>query len=169
MTALMVVVMGVSASGKTTVGEALADRMQCAFQEGDALHPPENVAKMRAGHPLTDADRQPWLDRVAQWMQAHERGVISCSALKRAYRDRLRTASPAMALLFLDPAAAELRKRVEQRSEHFMPASLLDSQLQTLEPPQADEGALRLDEQDSLEDQLDRICAWLETLQSKTA
>ena len=164
MMARMVIVMGVAASGKTTVGEALAERMHCPFQEGDALHPPENIARMRAGHPLTDADRWPWLDRVAQWMQAHERGVISCSALKRSYRDRLRIAAPTMALVFLDPAPAELRRRIANRPEHFMPASLLDSQLATLEPPQADEVALRLDEKDPLEDQLDRVCAWLEAL-----
>ena len=146
----VIVVAGVSGSGKSVVGEALARRLGCPFQEGDAFHPAANVAKMHAGEPLTDADRAPWLDRVGGWIAAQaasgESGVISCSALRRAYRDRLRAAGgPALRFVLLDPPAAELRRRLAARTGHFMPASLLDSQLVTLEEPGAEEDVLRIE------------------------
>ena len=137
----MVVVMGVSGAGKSVVGEHLAAALGVAFGEGDRLHSPENIARMRAGVALTDADRAPWLDRVAAWMRAHPDGVVSCSALKRAYRDRLRDAAPDAHFVLLDVPEAVLAERLAKRPAHFMPAALLASQLATLEPPGAEERA----------------------------
>lgn len=144
-----VVVMGVSGSGKTTVGRALAQALGCAFAEGDEMHPPENVARMAAGRPLADADREGWLAAIgARLAGAAARGeglVVSCSALKRAYRDRLRAAAPPLRFVYLQGTPALLRARLAARRGHYMPASLLPSQLQTLEPPGADEGVLAFD------------------------
>lgn len=137
--------MGVSGCGKSTVGEALAARLGLPFVEGDELHPPENVARMRAGTPLTDADRASWLDRVAGALAAAEGGaVVSCSALKRSYRDRLRRAAPDVRFVHLHGPEPLLAARMAARSGHYMPPSLLASQLQTLEPPGADEHAVCL-------------------------
>ncbi|MBA2934917.1 gluconokinase [Sphingomonas sp. CGMCC 1.13654] len=139
--------MGVSGSGKSTVAMVLARRLGIPFCEGDDLHPPANVAKMRAGQPLDDTDRAPWLAALNDWMHAHrDGGVVSCSALRRRYRDRLRQGlEPPPAFVLLDPPRAVLERRMAARREHFMPASLLDSQLATLELPEADEHALRLE------------------------
>ena len=134
--------MGVSGAGKSVVGERLAAALGAPFCEGDTLHPPENVAKMHAGVPLTDADRAPWLDRVAAWLAEHPAGVVSCSALKRVYRDRLRLAAPDARFVLLDVPEAVLAERLAHRPAHFMPAALLDSQLATLERPGADERAM---------------------------
>jgi gluconokinase len=139
-----VVVMGVSGSGKTTVGAALADALGLRFVDGDALHPAANVAKMAAGIPLDDADRAPWLDAVGAVLAAGQ-VVVACSALKRAYRDRLRAAAPDLELVFLDGSRELLASRMAARPGHFMPASLLDSQLATLEPPTADEHPVTVD------------------------
>ncbi|WP_353442304.1 gluconokinase [Sphingomonas faeni] len=146
-----VIVMGVSGTGKSTLGAALAGRLGCDFLEGDAFHTPHSVEKMRAGHPLDDNDRWPWLDRIAEELQksAETKGaaVAACSALKRAYRERLSRAS-GMPLLFVFLATGdrtELARRLGGRSGHYMPTSLLASQLDTLEPPAADECALTLD------------------------
>jgi len=139
-----VVVMGVSGSGKTTVGAALADALGLRFVDGDALHPAANVAKMAAGIPLDDADRAPWLDAIGAVLAAGP-VVVACSALKRAYRDRLRAAAPGLQLVFLDGDPALLASRMTARPGHFMPASLLDSQLATLERPESDEHALTAD------------------------
>ena len=139
-----VVVMGVSGSGKTTVGAALADALGLAFVDGDSLHPAANVAKMEAGIPLDDADRAPWLDAIGAVLAAGP-VVIACSALKRAYRDRLRAAAPRLQLVFLDGSPALLAARMAARPGHFMPTTLLDSQLATLERPGADEHALTAD------------------------
>jgi len=139
-----VVVMGVSGSGKTTVGAALADALGLRFVDGDALHPVANVAKMAAGIPLDDADRAPWLDAIGAVLAAGP-VVVACSALKRAYRDRLRAAAPGLQLVFLDGDPALLASRMTARPGHFMPASLLDSQLATLERPEPDEHALTAD------------------------
>lgn len=132
----LIIVMGVSASGKSTVGELLAKRLDIVYADGDDFHSQANIAKMQGGTPLTDADRWPWLDAVGGWL--HERAgdgaVISCSALKHAYRDRLRAAAPGLLFLYLCGGEEELRRRVAKRKHHFMPASLLDSQLATLEP-----------------------------------
>ncbi|HEU0207106.1 MAG TPA: gluconokinase [Pseudolysinimonas sp.] len=136
-----VVVMGVSGSGKTTVGAALADALGLPFVDGDALHPEANVAKMAAGIPLDDADRAPWLDAVGRVLAAAP-VVVACSALKRVYRDRLRAAAPALQLVFLDGSRELLASRMAARPAHFMPTALLDSQLATLERPGPDEHAL---------------------------
>jgi len=138
------VVMGVSGSGKTTVGAALAEALGLRFVDGDALHPAANVAKMAAGIPLDDADRAPWLDAIGAVL-AGGQVVVACSALKRAYRDRLRAAAPGLQLVFLDGGPALLASRMTARPGHFMPASLLDSQLATLERPEPGEHALTAD------------------------
>lgn len=133
-----IVVMGVSGSGKTTVGAALAERLGVLFLDGDSLHPPGNVAKMARGEPLTDDDRWPWLAEVGAWL-ADSRGVVACSALRRAYRDVLRSHCPDLVVLHLDGAEELFEQRLVKRSGHFMPVSLLGSQLATLEPLEPDE------------------------------
>src|SRR5690625_2576292 len=140
----LVVVMGVSASGKSTVGKLLARRLGVVYADGDDFHSQANIAKMHGGTPLTDADRWPWLDAIGKWLheQAGDGAVISCSALKRVYRDRLRAATPTLCFLHLCGGEQELRRRVAHRKNHFMPASLLDSQLATLEPLEKDETGL---------------------------
>ena len=141
--------MGVSGCGKSTIGAALAAALGLNFIEGDTLHPPRNVALMAAGTPLTDADRAGWLGIIANRLaQAHSAGqglVVSCSALKRRYRDQLRAHCPGLRLLHLRGTHAQLIGRLQARSGHYMPASLLDSQLNTLELPAADEHALCFD------------------------
>jgi carbohydrate kinase (thermoresistant glucokinase family) len=143
------VVMGVSACGKSTVGRALAQARTATYLDGDDFHPPQNVASMAAGQPLTDADRQGWLAalsaRLAQARAAGEGVVLSCSALKRGYRDLLRQGAPDLVLVFLHGSRELLATRIAARTDHYMPASLLDSQLATLERPQADENALAFD------------------------
>lgn len=139
-----VVVMGVSGSGKTTMGELLAARLGVPFVDGDDLHPAANVEKMRSGHPLTDEDREPWLDVIGARL-AESPVVIACSALKRVYRDRLRTAAPRLRLVYLRGSAGLLRHRMERRVGHYMPPRLLESQLATLEPPEDDERPIVLD------------------------
>lgn len=136
----VVVVMGVSGTGKSTIGRVLAETLGLPFVEGDDLHPESNVAKMAAGIPLTDADRAPWLDRVAAEMDRPV--VVACSALKRPYRDRLRLAAPDLVLVYLHGEAALLAARIEGREGHFMPSSLLESQLAALEEPAPDEDAI---------------------------
>ncbi len=144
-----IVVMGVSGCGKSTVGRLLADGLRVDYIEGDDLHPTENVALMAAGVPLTDADRQGWLLALAQRLadaRAQGRGlVLSCSALKRSYRDILRTGAPDVRFIHLHGARELLMARMHDRPGHYMPPSLLDSQLTTLEPPGADEQALSFD------------------------
>jgi gluconokinase len=144
-----VVVMGVSGCGKTTVAESLSRRVGLVFADADEFHSPENVARMRAGMPLEDADRRPWLDRLAAWLASQDAAglstVLACSALRRAYRDILRAGAPGLVLVHLDGSAAMIRGRVDRRSGHYMPASLLDSQLATLEPLEPDETGIVLD------------------------
>jgi len=139
---MMVLVMGVSGSGKSSVGVALAERLGVPFLEGDSLHPAANVAKMAAGLPLDDADRAPWLAAIATWVEDRADGVVACSALKRAYRDRLREAAPGMRIVALLPPPDVLAERLGHRRGHFMPGSLLASQLATLEEPGDDEDAI---------------------------
>src|SRR3954470_15656731 len=138
-----IVVMGVSGAGKSTVAAALVDRLGWDFAEGDEFHPPENVEKMRAGIPLDDDDRWPWLRRLAAWIGEHEAAgtsaVVTCSALKRSYRDLLCDGHPSVWFAHVQAASELIRDRVVHRSGHYMPASLLDSQLATLEPLQDDE------------------------------
>jgi len=140
------VIMGVSGSGKTTIGRVLARRLGWLFLEGDALHPPENIAKMKAGHPLDDEDRAPWLAAVAaridQWRDDGKCGVVACSALKRRYRDIIIGGRADVRLIYLEGSRALIGERLAQRHDHFMPASLLDSQFAALQPPTADEDAI---------------------------
>jgi carbohydrate kinase (thermoresistant glucokinase family) len=144
---VQVVVMGVSGSGKTTVGERLGDELGVRFVDGDALHPPANVAKMASGIPLTDDDRAPWLRIVGQTLAstAPEGVVVACSSLKRTYRDLIRAEAPGTVFAELDGSREVLAARMAARPGHFMPVSLLDSQLATLEPLQKDEAGIRLD------------------------
>ncbi|MEA2800449.1 MAG: gluconokinase [Rhodospirillaceae bacterium] len=146
---MVVVVMGVSGSGKTTVGSLLAEALGWHFQEGDKLHPPENVEKMSAGIPLTDADRLPWLRKIAEtiddWRSRGESGVITCSALKRSYRDIIIGDRPDVRLVYLKGSPDLIRQRMAQRHGHFMPPALLDSQFSTLEEPSPDENPIIVD------------------------
>lgn len=148
MRTLRIVLMGVSGCGKTTVGSALAQHLGLPFLEGDSLHPQRNIELMRAGVPLTDADRSEWLDTIAARLQAlpaDEGLVVSCSALRRSYRDRLRRACPDLRFVHLQGARQTIAQRLSQRQGHYMPGSLLASQFATLEPPQPDEAVLCLD------------------------
>jgi gluconokinase len=157
---MMLVVMGVSGSGKTTIARRLAQSLGYAFLDGDDLHSPANIAKMRAGVPLEDTDRAPWLDAIAAWMRrglaAGHGGVVACSALKRAYRERLRRAGPAVRFVYLEVAHDELARRMHER-KHFMPPELLGSQLATLEVPGDDEPALRVDANGAVEEVLEQV------------
>jgi gluconokinase len=134
----IVVVMGVTGSGKTTIGQALAARLGVPYAEADSFHPPANVAKMAAGQALADEDRYPWLAAIADWMRAQDRagegGVVSCSALRFRYRDLLREACPGLWFLHLAADRELIARRVSGRTGHFMPASLVDSQFEALEP-----------------------------------
>ena len=139
--------MGVSGSGKTTLGRGIADRLGWRFQEGDELHPPANVDKMSRGEPLTDADRAPFLDGVGRALaDAGGHGVVaSCSALRRAYRDRLRALAGPLFFVLPEVPREELSRRLEERRNSFMPPSLLDSQLATLEPLEDGEAGMTID------------------------
>jgi gluconokinase len=155
--------MGVSGSGKSTVGALLAQALQVPFLEGDSFHPPDNVARMAAGIALTDADREGWLRTLAERLKQHAAGgvVLSCSALKRRYRDTLRTGAPDMALLYLAGSQDVIARRLVGRSGHYMPPSLLASQFATLEPPQPDEHALTLDVARAPQALVQEALAWL--------
>jgi carbohydrate kinase (thermoresistant glucokinase family) len=143
------VVMGVSGTGKSTVAKALQQSLGWPFAEGDDLHPPANVAKMAAGIPLEDADRWPWLDAIAAWTAAQaaqgHSTIVTCSALHRAYRDRLREAAAGTRFVHLTGSPELLAERMGARKDHFMPPSLLTSQLETLEPLQPDEPGVVVD------------------------
>ncbi|MDE1917970.1 MAG: gluconokinase [Sphingomonadales bacterium] len=158
--------MGVSGSGKSTLGALLARQLGCTFLEGDSFHSPQNVEKMRAGIPLTDTDRWPWLDQLgAAIEEAVGRDglvVVACSALRRVYRERL-TASARLPMVFILPSttAAELARRMEGRPDHYMPPSLLGSQLATLEAPGLDEPALILDATACPEELGQQVVTWL--------
>ncbi len=146
---MIVVAMGVCSSGKTSVGKVVASRMNWTFIEGDDLHPPANITKMASGVPLTDEDRWPWLDSIADRMReidkAGESAVVACSALRQAYRDRLRRSGADLRFLHLTGDVSLIRQRMQNRSGHFMPAGLLDSQLATLEPAGVDEALYEVD------------------------
>ncbi|MFZ1348213.1 MAG: gluconokinase [Tabrizicola sp.] len=148
------VIMGVSGCGKSSVGRALSERLGIPYREGDDLHPPANIAKMRAVETLTDADRWPWLDLVAQDLAAQAPVILGCSALRRAYRDRIREgAGGPVCFVHLAGSPALIATRMAARSGHFMPASLLDSQFASLEPPEPDEEAITVD----IDQPLDRL------------
>ena len=143
-----IVVMGVSGSGKSTVAATLVDRLGWEFAEGDDFHPAANVEKMRAGMALDDDDRWPWLRSLAAWIGEHEKAgrdvVVTCSALKRSYRDLLCDGHPSVWFAHVTADAELVRERIEHRTGHYMPASLLDSQLATLEPLADDEPGARV-------------------------
>jgi gluconokinase len=143
---VIVILAGVSGSGKTTVGALLAGRLGWPFADADDFHPAANVAKMRAGIPLTDADRRPWLRALAAWMDERiargEDAVVTCSALKRSYRDLLLTGRPEARMVFLAPDREVLARRLAARHGHFFPEQLLGTQLDALEPPAPDEDVL---------------------------
>lgn len=156
-----IVVMGVSASGKTEVGRRLATALDVGFVDGDDLHPPTNVAKMTSGVPLTDTDREPWLDAVAAVLTGGG-VVVACSALRRSYRDRLRAgAGREIRVLHLDVSEPELRRRIERRVDHFMPPSLLADQLATLEDPRGEPDVTVIDADRGLDHVVDDALASL--------
>ncbi len=152
------VVMGVTSCGKTTLGEALAKALQVRFVEGDKLHPPANIAKMSSGQPLTDDDRWPWLTKVGEQLQGTDGVIASCSSLKRAYRDLI-TAKAARPVMFIHLHGSRqlLAERIAARTDHFMPATLLDSQLATLEMPGAGENFVGIDIALPLEEQVAQV------------
>lgn len=149
LTARVLVLMGVSGCGKSTVAALLAGRLGWAFEEGDALHPPANVDKMAAGHPLTDEDRWPWFEAVSEWIEGQldkgENGIVTCSALKRSYRDLLNRRGSNIVFVYLAGDKETIANRLAVRHGHFMPSSLLDSQFADLEEPAPDEPSLRVD------------------------
>ena len=146
---VVLVLMGVSGCGKTTVAQILAERLHWPCEEGDALHPAANVAKMHAGHPLDDDDRAPWLAKVADWVDAQldagRSGIITCSALKRSYRALIDRRGAGIEFVYLHGSRELIASRLAGRHGHFMPSSLLDSQFATLEEPGPDEPALRVE------------------------
>jgi gluconokinase len=158
---VVLVIMGVSGVGKSTIAALLAERLGWTFEEGDSLHPTANVEKMAAGIPLTDDDRWPWLARIADWIDGHldtgENGIITCSALKRSYRNVLNRRGTGVEFVYLALDRADLEERVEHREGHFMPSSLLDSQLETLEPPALSEPAIEVDASTDPQLVVDRI------------
>jgi carbohydrate kinase (thermoresistant glucokinase family) len=155
-----VLVMGVSACGKTTLGQQLAARNGWRFVDADDLHPPHNIEKMSRGMPLDDDDRSPWLDIVADVL-SHAPVVVACSALRRCYRDRLRRSAPTLEILYLHASRELLMHRALGRTQHYMPASLLDSQMAALEPPTPEDHALLLDAAVPVETLLDAAMSHL--------
>jgi len=164
------IVMGVSGSGKSTIGEALARRIGWRFEDGDRFHPPSNVAKMKAGHPLNDDDRKPWLQAIAAEIDrvasADGHVVIACSALKRVYRDILLHGRHDTRIVFLDGSEALIADRLKHRKGHFMPPDLLASQFATLEVPTADEKVIRVSIDDNVETIVSNIIRSLTTAAS---
>jgi gluconokinase len=167
------VVMGVSGSGKSSVARQLAERLDVQFAEGDDDHPPQNIAKMESGQPLNDADRQGWLavlrDRIRRAADQDQSVVLTCSALKRRYRDMLREGDPELMFVHLHGDRELIESRMQSRSRHFMPASLLDSQLRDLEPPGEDERAVRLDIKHSPEELADQAIRHARAQEGSTA
>lgn len=158
--------MGVSGSGKTTVGRALAERLDCAFFDGDDFHPPENVAKMAAGEPLQDADRRPWLAKlnalIGGLSSRNQCAIVACSALKRDYRRRLARDVPGVTFVFLKGSFAIIEARMRARDDHFMGAQMLQSQFEALEPPGADEAVTVNVDDGSVAQIVERILAALD-------
>jgi carbohydrate kinase (thermoresistant glucokinase family) len=171
MTLPVLIVMGVSGVGKSTIAAALNTHLHWPYQEGDDLHPPANIDKMKHGVALTDADRAPWLAAVKTWIDrqiaAGKPGLITCSALKRAYRDELIENRPDVRTLYLRANADVLRAHLASRTGHFMPPSLLDSQLATLEEPAADENPITVLVDGSVDDTVQAILRALRPLLSE--
>lgn len=151
----LLVVMGVSGSGKSTVGAALSQRLRVPFADADDFHPEANIAKMASGEPLDDSDRWPWLEEIGRWLAEHAEsgagGVMSCSALKRKYRDQLRHHAPATTFVLLEGSREVIERRQAARPGHFMPSSLLTSQFATLEPLEPDEDGIVLEVDQSVD------------------
>lgn len=160
----LLVVMGVSGSGKSTVGAALAQRLAVPFADADDLHPAANIAKMTAGVPLDDDDRRPWLAIIGEWLAAHEQegGVMSCSALKAWYRDLLREHAPRVGFVHLAGSREVIARRQASRPGHFMPASLLDSQFAILEPLGPEEHGVVIDVDQPVDAIVDQAAAWVD-------
>lgn len=161
-----IVVMGVSGCGKSSVGAACAEALGWTLHEGDAYHAPESIAKMRAGTPLTDADRAGWLDRLASLLAPAREGqgvVLTCSALRRAYRDRLRAAQPALGFVFLDLDYMQALARVQSRAGHFFSPALVADQFATLEAPGGEDNVLALDATRSVPELVQDTVRWLRT------
>ena len=157
-----IVVMGVSGSGKSTVGSALAQRLRVPFVDADTLHPPSDIAKMSAGEPLTDDDRYPWPERVGEWLTGHRGGgVVSCSALKRKYRDQLRTHCASIEFLYLSGSPELISSRITDRPGHFMPAALQQAQFDALQPLGPDEAGVTADISHGVENIVDDFLAGL--------
>jgi gluconokinase len=163
-TGTAIIVMGVSGVGKTTVAQALAHRIGGRYIEADEFHPPENIAAMAEGTPLTDTMRHPWLETLSEVMQEartsqpETTAVLACSALKRAYRDILRAKNPNAIVIYLEAYPEVIRMRMAARQDHFMPSSLLDSQLATLEPPTSEEACVTVDASLTLYQMMRHIC-----------
>ncbi len=161
----MVIVMGVSGAGKTTIAKALATRLGWTFEEGDRLHPKANIDKMKSGQPLDDADRAPWLAAIGKWIDdraaAGKPGVISCSALKRAYRAQLTGGRPQVKIVYLHGSEALIAQRLAKRDHHFMPPSLLGSQFHDLQQPTPEEGAFLVQIDQTVEAQVREIITGL--------
>lgn len=160
----VIVVMGVTGCGKTTVGEWIGARLGLPFEDGDKLHPQANIDKMASGHPLTDEDRWPWLEAVGRWLGDHESGggVVGCSALKRSYRDAIRAHAPDVLFVHLTGSIETIIERVSHRAGHFMPTSLVQSQFDTLEPPGQDEKCFPVSFELPVGQIVDRVAAYLE-------
>jgi gluconokinase len=155
-----IVVMGVSGSGKSTVGAALAQRLRVPFADADDFHPPANVAKMTSGQALNDDDRYPWLEAIGQWLAEHpDGGVMSCSALKRKYRDQLRRHCADVEFLHLSGSVEVIGRRQASRPGHFMPASLLASQFDALQPLESDERGVTVDVDQNIDSVVDSYVA----------
>jgi gluconokinase len=173
MSPTVLVVTGVAGSGKTTVGLSLAQRLGWDFKEGDELHTAANVAKMREGNPLGDLDRAPWLAAVAtwidDWLRHRVRGVITCSALKKSYRQCLVRGRPAVCLIFLEARPAILVDRLARRQGHFLPPSLLESQLATLEKPTPHESVIRVDADQSPVSQVEVVINAMTALERRAS
>jgi gluconokinase len=162
---MIIIVGGVSGSGKTTVGSMLAGKLDWPFADADDFHPPVNLQKMRDGVPLTDEDRMPWLRAIGVWMDKHiavgDSAVVTCSALRRAYRDVLLSGRPEAWLVFLTVDPDELRRRVVTREGHFFPAQLLDSQLSTVQLPGPDEHAVVIESVGTPAATVAKIVSWM--------
>lgn len=162
-TSPIAIIMGVAGSGKTAVGGRLAERLGVPYVDGDDLHPQANIDKMSAGHPLDDDDRRPWLITIGEWLHDHREtgAVATCSALRRSYRDLLRRSCPGVPFIHLAGSQDLIVERVSGREGHFMPASLVDSQFDTLEPLEPDEPGITVEVTATVDEIVDRTVAWL--------